>query len=121
VQSDALRQLSADAFRFNSLVCSDPLLSPLNQNDQDIMWSLVDYSTISNAIKVTQTYNADFPFAIDASLGSWYDLFGSNEMDLGGSDALQAQISLTANMRLSNEASNNPMLNNDSSLCDPTL
>lgn len=67
---------------------------------------MVDYSTISSAVKVTQVYQPEDACSLDASLQSWLDLFYS---DTGfGTDAsgiFQDQISFPVAMPLSNKQS----------------
>lgn len=86
--SNALTQFSTDPYRFHILTSPDPNIPPLSAADQEIMWSLVDYSTMSSAVKVTQVYHFERAPPCDAtgSLQSWVNLFSDanfqNQMDL---------------------------------------
>lgn len=52
-----------------------PSLSP---EDQETLWSLVDYSTMSSAPRMAQVYQSDLFPIVDSSLQPWFDLFGTH-------------------------------------------
>lgn len=56
------------------------------------MWSLVDYSTMSNAVKLTEVYRSDFPPTVDTSLYSWLDLFSSEGIVLAEGGNFESQV-----------------------------
>ena len=105
MQSAALRLFSNDtAHRFAHLTSDTPELPALPNSDLEIMWSLVDYSTMSNSAQLARINNnftsstndsnhepttAIFP--VDTTdLGSWYDFFGSggaNDLELMGTES----------------------------------
>jgi hypothetical protein len=78
-----------------------PEIEPLSPLEVDTLWSLVDYSTMSNSAHVAQICsNSDPNFWFDIN-ASWYDLFGGvNTADFAsfgiGSAVVQAPISETA-------------------------
>lgn len=53
-------------------------MPPLSPADQEILWSLVDYSTMSSAPRMAQVYQSDLFPIVDASLQPWFDLFGAH-------------------------------------------
>ena len=77
-----------------------PEIEPLSPLEVDTLWSLVDYSTMSNsahAAQICSNPDPNFWFDINAS---WYDLFGGvNTADLAsfriGSGVVQAPVSET--------------------------
>ncbi|KAH8803719.1 fungal-specific transcription factor domain-containing protein [Xylogone sp. PMI_703] len=77
VMCDTFTKVSGDAFRFNVLTSPHPNIPPLTLADQEIMWSLVDYSTMSSVNKGAQAYHPDFIPVNDESWQQWFNLFGS--------------------------------------------
>ncbi|GAD93729.1 hypothetical protein NECHADRAFT_44766 [Paecilomyces variotii No. 5] len=90
--SDALTQFSLDTSRFSILTSTEPEIPRLDQVDQEIMWSLVDYSTMSNAVKLTEVYHSDLPPTMDTSLYSWLDLFSSEGIVLAEGGNFENQV-----------------------------
>ncbi|KAE8378086.1 fungal-specific transcription factor domain-containing protein [Aspergillus bertholletiae] len=80
VMSDTLQQLSINNSRFHIFVSSDPNIPPFPKDDEEIMWSLVDYSTMSSALKSTQVYDSSFVPTIDPGFLPLFDLFNSNTL-----------------------------------------
>lgn len=71
----ALKRFAEDTTHLNSLTSDNPDIMPLELSATDVMWSLVDYSTMSNAVQVAQVSSPDVSFWLDVNT-SWYDLFG---------------------------------------------
>ena len=73
----ALRRIKSDSSAFKDLCSSQPRIAALSLLDENRMWSVVDYSTISNE-EVSESTQDQQP---DASLwyNSWIDLFSTTE------------------------------------------
>lgn len=65
---------------------------------------MVDYSTMSSAVKVTQVYHSEDACSLDASLQSWLDLFCSDAgFGTDTSGIFQDQISFPVPVSFSND------------------
>ncbi|KAJ3560206.1 hypothetical protein NPX13_g9383 [Xylaria arbuscula] len=106
VMSETLSSFYTDSPRFGILKSPEPQITPLSQPDQEVMWSLVDYNTMSNAPKLRQAYNPDLPHIMDTSLQQWLDLFGSQELELDTSAEVCDQMNLSRPMVFLDEPSN---------------
>ncbi|KAL4913028.1 fungal-specific transcription factor domain-containing protein [Aspergillus aurantiobrunneus] len=93
VMADALKAFSADTLRFHVLTLPNPTSPPLGPSDREVLWSLVDYSTMSGVPKTAQPYHPDSTAVVDASLQPWLDLFGPQGLELvQGADRLHMEI-----------------------------
>jgi hypothetical protein len=76
MEANALELLSEISVRYSSLVIDSPTIPPLVSADEDTMWSLVDYSTVSSSIKYEHKDTNKPTFLMDLN-GTWFDLFGN--------------------------------------------
>jgi hypothetical protein len=70
-----LRRFSEDSSKFATLISDNPQIPPLDVADTEMMWALLDYSTMSSAAPVEEIENPEVNFWFDINT-SWYDLFG---------------------------------------------
>ena len=93
-QALILRQLAENTFIFSQISSDRPQIATLSSADTDTMWTLVDYSTISNEALAGLTQNQ----SPDANLwsDSWFELFGgvSNTNNTGPSSDIVGAISM---------------------------
>lgn len=80
-QSDVLSRFVEETYHFSDLAGHSPHAQSLSPADEEMLWSLVDYSTLSNeaaAFRPTSE-SPDSAFWADMNT-SWYDLFGGTHM-----------------------------------------
>lgn len=70
----ALRRMADQSVKFSHLCNPQPQTVALSQPDEDIMWSVVDYSTMSN--RAPGELVAEEPADAMAWQDSWIGLFG---------------------------------------------
>ncbi|EXJ71226.1 uncharacterized protein A1O5_05032 [Cladophialophora psammophila CBS 110553] len=81
----ALKTFVENSYKFRFL-SEDSIVDPgLGAEDEDLLWSLVDYSTMSNASPAQPTEHSDTHLQLNTST-SWYELFSS--ADWGDIDVL---------------------------------
>ncbi|RMZ83261.1 hypothetical protein DV738_g1273, partial [Chaetothyriales sp. CBS 135597] len=73
--SDALRKFSEDASRFSSLSSDSRLLEPLGLEDCETLWTMVDYSSMSDGSRVVQSQASDSDLWMYTN-ANWQDIFG---------------------------------------------
>jgi hypothetical protein len=76
------------------------------------MRSLVDYSTMSSAIKSTQAYDSSFVPTIDTGFLPLFDLFNSNTLVPAGEGAFFDSMGFPTTTSFPGEASNESSINN---------
>lgn len=76
------------------------------------MWSLVDYSTMSSAIKSTQAYDSSFIPTIDTGFLPLFDLFNSNALLPADEGAFLDSMGLAPTTSLSGETLAGPSTEN---------
>ncbi|KEF63226.1 uncharacterized protein A1O9_01203 [Exophiala aquamarina CBS 119918] len=88
-----LRHLAENALLFRQLSCDQPQIQPLSQATSETMWSLVDYSTMSNdastGLMENQSHETNLWF------DSWFGMFGN--MDIENDFGIIGNDSNTAN------------------------
>jgi hypothetical protein len=89
--------------RFAALATDVLHIESLASADAETMWSLVDYSTMSNAAQVGQIPSPDPNFWFDVN-ASWYDLFGG----VGTTDVASQVVDSAATEASINAQSSNP-------------
>ncbi|KAK5064314.1 hypothetical protein LTR84_000147 [Exophiala bonariae] len=74
-----LRHIAENAHLFRQLSCDQPQIQPLSQATSETMWSLVDYSTMSNdaptGLMENQSHETNLWF------DSWFGMFGNIETE----------------------------------------
>ncbi|KAK1091312.1 hypothetical protein LTR48_006557 [Friedmanniomyces endolithicus] len=70
-----LRQLSEKTFIFSEISSDRPRIATLSSADTDTMWTLIDYSTMSNEALAGVIQNQ--PPDANVWLDSWFELFGA--------------------------------------------
>ncbi|CAI7586299.1 unnamed protein product [Penicillium manginii] len=108
VMFDTLQQFWRDSSRFHMLTTSNTNIRPFPNADQEIMWSLVDYSTMSSAIKSTQAYDA----SVVSTIEPLFDLFNSNTLVSADERAFYDSMVFPPSMGLPAEALNGLSMDN---------
>jgi hypothetical protein len=90
------------------LTTSNTNIRPFPNADQEIMWSLVDYSTMSSAIKSTQAYDA----SVVSTIEPLFDLFNSNTLVSADERAFYDSMVFPPSMGLPAEALNGLSMDN---------
>lgn len=66
---------------YSQLASEEPQIIGLSQAEEDFMWFLVDYSTISNSTESDQQAGTDLD-QWGAMQSTWFDLFGTFSVDV---------------------------------------
>jgi hypothetical protein len=73
---------------YTQLASEEPQVMGLSQAEEDFMWSLVDYSTISNSTESGHQVHTDMD-QCGAIQSTWFDLFGTFAVDVAPDSAYQ--------------------------------
>ncbi|RKL09115.1 hypothetical protein BFJ70_g16731 [Fusarium oxysporum] len=83
-----LQRFSDLRMAYSQLASEEPQIIGLSQAEEDFMWSLVDYSTISNSTESDHQVHTDLD-QCGAMQSTWFDLFGTFSVDVAHDSANQ--------------------------------
>ncbi|KAH7160556.1 hypothetical protein B0J13DRAFT_128872 [Dactylonectria estremocensis] len=85
-----LQRFSDLRMAYSQLASEEPQIIGLSQAEEDFMWFLVDYSSISNSTESDQQASTDLD-QWGAMQSTWFDLFGTFSVDLASDSANQME------------------------------
>ncbi|KAM6525900.1 hypothetical protein FALCPG4_011432 [Fusarium falciforme] len=83
-----LQRFSDLRMAYSQLASEEPQIIGLSQAEEDFMWFLVDYSTISNSTESDHKAHTDLD-QCGAMQSTWFDLFGTFSVDVAPDSANQ--------------------------------